>query len=374
MRLIFTLTYFLFCPFFFSAQTDEGFTEGVQDNLVPNPGFEEFGGFPIGWYYKGSDFDAVMKYWTSPTTASPDAYGVKVRVPTSWAEKGFGKQAPHGGSNMAGITVYGCSNGKPHCREYIQIQLKEPLVLGQNYIFEMWVASLEGGLRCNNIGASFTEKSLKIAGEERLNIKPAVFASKIIDPKGGGWQKLTMKFKAQSEGDWLIIGNFNADETTMIMAAPSVSNLNYGYYYLDDVSLRKTEPLLTVPVKDDDLRRIKLEVGKTIRLKDIFFDTDKADLLPRSNVELNKLVTVLRENPTLEIEVIGHTDNVGDVSYNLNLSRRRSAMVIDYLTRNGIAASRLRSNGFGDKQPIRPNESEETRQMNRRVELRILKK
>jgi outer membrane protein OmpA-like peptidoglycan-associated protein len=214
---------------------------------------------------------------------------------------------------------------------------------------------------------------MKIVGEERINVKPTVFASKVIDSKAGGWQKVTLKFKASSESDWLIIGNFDADETTLVMPT-TVGNLNYGYYYLDDVSLRKTEPILNVPVKDDDLRRTKLEVGKIIRLKDIFFDTDKADLLPRSNVELNKLVTIMRENPTLEIEVIGHTDNVGEVNYNLNLSRRRAAMVVDYLTRNGIAATRLRVNGFGDKQPIKPNDTEEKRQMNRRVELRILKK
>ncbi len=373
MRLIFTLTYFLLFPLFFSAQSNATWTEAAQENLVPNPGFEEFDGFPIGWYYKGTDFDDVMKYWSSPTTASPDAYGPRVRVPSSWAEKGFGKQTAHGGQNMAGITVFGCSNGKPHCREYIQIQLKEPLVEGQNYIFEIWLASLEGGLRCNNMGAYFTDKPMKIVGEERISVKPTVFAAKVIDSKTGGWQKVTLKFKASSESDWLIIGNFDADETTLVMPT-TVGNLNYGYYYLDDVSLRKAEPILNVPVKDDDLRRVKLEVGKTIRLKDIFFDTDKADLLPRSNVELNKLVTILRENPTLEIEVIGHTDNVGEVNYNLNLSRRRAGIVVDYLTRNGIAASRLRVNGFGDKQPIKPNDTEEKRQMNRRVELRILKK
>ena len=98
MRLIFTCICCLFYPLFFAAQSDEGWTEGGYDNLVPNPGFEIFDGFPIGWYYKGSDFDAVMKYWTSPTTASPDAYGPRVRVPTSWAEKGFGKQTPHSGA------------------------------------------------------------------------------------------------------------------------------------------------------------------------------------------------------------------------------------------------------------------------------------
>jgi OmpA-OmpF porin, OOP family len=372
MRLIFI--FLCFFPLLCSAQSKTTWTESSPENLVPNGGFEEFDGFPIGWYYKGSDFDDVVKYWSSPTTASPDAYGVQVRVPTSWAEKGFGKQAPHGGQNMAGITVYGCSNGKPHCREYVQIQLKEALVEGQNYIFELWVASLEAGLRTNNLGVFMSNKSMKIAGEERINVKPIAFTSKIIDPKPKNWQKITLKFKAQSEAEWLIIGNFNADETTMIMAPPSVSNLNFGYYYLDDVSLRKTEPILPLPIKADDLSRVSLEIGKTVRLKDIYFETSKADLLPRSFVELDKLAILLRANPSLEIEIIGHTDNVGDVNTNLALSRRRATMVMDYLIHSDIPARRLRANGFGDKIPVASNDVEDTRQMNRRVEFRILKK
>ncbi len=369
MRQIFTLTFFLNSSILFFAQSEIG-----QDNLVPNPGFEEFDGFPIGWYYKGSDFDDVVKYWKSPTTASPDAYGLRVRVPSSWADKGFGKQTPHSGQNMAGITVYGCSNGKPHCREYIQIQLKEPLVVGQNYVFEVWVASLEAGLRINNLGAYLSSSRLKIVGEECINVKPTVSVKKVIDPKPKEWYKITLKFKADSESEWLMIGNFNSDEETTIMTPPSVSNLNFAYYYLDDVSLKKTEPIVPVPIKDDDLTRVRLEIGKTVRLKDIYFDSDKSDLLPRSNVELDKLVGILRENPNLEIEIIGHTDKVGDSAYNLALSRRRAAMVIEYLINSGIASRRLRSNGFGDKQPIASNDTEETRQMNRRVEFRILKK
>ena len=89
---------------------------------------------------------------------------------------------------------------------------------------------------------------------------------------------------------------------------------------------------------------------------------------------MDKLVNILRENPNLQIEIIGHTDNIGDASSNLILSRRRAAIVMDYLIHRGILANRLRANGFGDKQPIASNDTEDTRQLNRRVEFRILKK
>jgi OmpA-OmpF porin, OOP family len=369
MRLLYTTLIFIL-PHLLQAQ----YTEGGHSNIIPNASFEEFGGYPIGWYYKGTDFNDVMRYWTSATNASPDAYGSKVRVPASWAEKGFGRQSPHSGQSMAGITVYGCGSGKPHCREYIQIQMKEPLVVGQDYIVEFWVGHLANSLRTNNLGAYFSDKSMKVMTESTLNVTPQVFSEPILVAEGEKWTKFIAKFTAQTEAEWMVIGNFFTDTQTAAVS-PSVANpLNFGYYYIDDVSVKKTEPLKNIPVKEDDLTRLPIVVGKVVTLKDIFFESNRSELLPRSYVELDKLVQILRENPKMEIEVIGHTDNVGDVNYNLTLSRRRSTQVMEYLIRNGIEANRLQANGFGSGQPIFSNETEESRQMNRRVEFRILKK
>jgi OmpA-OmpF porin, OOP family len=352
------------------------YTEGGPQNIIPNAGFEEFGGYPIGWYYKGTDFDDVVRYWVSPTTASPDAYGARVRVPATWAEKGFGKQSPHSGQNMAGITVYGCGSGKPHCREYIQIQMKEPLVVGQDYLVEFWVGHLPTALRVNNIGAYFSEKQVKVKTDGYLNLVPQVFSEPVLVAEGGKWTKFTAKFTAQTEAEWMIIGNFFTDPQTTTVAPASVTNpLTFAYYYIDDVSVIKTEPIKNIPIKEDDLTLLPIIVGKVVTLKDIFFESNSADLLPRSSIELDKLVQILRENPKMEIEIIGHTDNIGDVNHNLTLSRRRSTQVMEYIIRNGgIEPNRLQANGFGSSQPIVSNETEESRQMNRRVEFRILKK
>ncbi|NJK82909.1 MAG: hypothetical protein HC912_02945 [Saprospiraceae bacterium] len=82
-----------------------------SENLVPNPSFEEYSKTPIGWYYRGSHFTSVMRYWSSATAASPDAFSPKVRVPEHWADKGFGEQKVRTGASMVGITVYGCEEG-----------------------------------------------------------------------------------------------------------------------------------------------------------------------------------------------------------------------------------------------------------------------
>lgn len=350
------------------------YTEGGQINIVPNSGFEEFDGFPIGWYYKGSDFGDVVKYWTSATIASPDAYGSRVRVPASWAEKGFGKQFAHSGQAMAGITVFGCGTGKPHCREYIQIQLKEPLVIGQSYIVEFWVSHLAASMQVNNIGAYFSDRQLDVKTDACLNLTPQVKSDAVLSADGGKWVKFSSKFKATTEADWIVIGNFSEDNKTTAVFPPVANALSFGYYYIDDVMVKKSEPLMPVPVKEDDLTHVPLEKGKTIMLKNIFFDSDRAELLPRSFVELDKLAHIMRENPNMEIEIVGHTDNVGDNNYNLLLSRRRATQVMEYLIKTGIESVRIQANGFGSTQPIAPNDIEETRQMNRRVEFRILKK
>ena len=133
----------------------------VRENIIPNASFEKYASTPIGWFYKGQHFTTVMKYWKAPTGASPDIFGPKVRVPAQWAEKGFGYQKARTGNSMVGITVYGCDGGKPHCREYLQIQMKEPLVIGQKYQVDFWVNQLRNTISVNNLAMAFHDELLE---------------------------------------------------------------------------------------------------------------------------------------------------------------------------------------------------------------------
>lgn len=342
------------------------------DNIIPNPGFEDYSGTPIGWFYKGQHFTDVMKYWDSATAASPDVFGPKIRVPAHWAAKGFGKQASHRGESMVGITGYGCEEGKPHCREYIQIQLKEPLVIGQGYYAEFYVSHLPRSIQINGIGMFFSESKIKVKTDALLNFKPQVMAEDILSAPEHKWIKVSGNFIAETEADYLLIGNFLADSLTA-NRIPFSNCLNYAYYYIDDVVVKKTDPFVKVPIQEDDLCCIDLEEGKIIQLKNIFFDTDKAELLPRSFMELKKLLAIMENNPNMVIEMRGHTDSVGEDNYNLYLSRKRAKAVVEYLNDNGISRSRTRYKGYGNTSPIASNRSEEGRQLNRRVEFLIIK-
>jgi len=121
-----------------------------------------------------------------------------------------------------------------------------------------------------------------------------------------------------------------------------------------------------------DLLLVPVKVGATIRLNNIFFEFAKADLLPKSKTELDRLIGILGQYPKMEIEIAGHTDNVGDDASNLTLSKARAAAVRSYLVEHGVAAARLRSAGYGRSRPVAANETEEGRQLNRRVEFVIL--
>ena len=121
-----------------------------------------------------------------------------------------------------------------------------------------------------------------------------------------------------------------------------------------------------------DIALSPIESGERIALRNVFFETAKYELLPSSQYELTKVVELLQKNPTLRIELGGHTDNVGRPEANQRLSEQRARAVYDYLVGHGINAARLSYRGYGETQPISSNETEEGRAANRRTEMKVL--
>ena len=123
-------------------------------------------------------------------------------------------------------------------------------------------------------------------------------------------------------------------------------------------------------VKNIELQPI--ERNASVVLKNIFFETNRYELTPASLVELDKLVVLLSENPTISIEISGHTDNIGKAETNLLLSENRAKAVVDYLASKKIDAKRLTYKGFGLTNPIADNATEMGRALNRRTEMKIV--
>jgi outer membrane protein OmpA-like peptidoglycan-associated protein len=122
-----------------------------------------------------------------------------------------------------------------------------------------------------------------------------------------------------------------------------------------------------------DLYLVPIEVGEIVRLNNVFFDFDKWDLRPVSFIELDRVVKLLRDNPSIEIEMSAHTDSRGTDEYNFVLSDKRARSVMEYIISQGISSERITSHGYGESRPVATNETDEGRQINRRVEFKILK-
>lgn len=144
-----------------------------------------------------------------------------------------------------------------------------------------------------------------------------------------------------------------------------------GYlFYSDNFSLKGVEA--GEPV-DLEAPLEKLKAGKRMVLNNVFFDTDSYVLKPASKIELNKLIALLQSNPSMKVEIGGHTDAVGSDEDNLVLSQNRANSVIEYLISEGIAAERLTAQGYGESQPVATNDTAEGRALNRRTEMKVVK-
>ena len=127
-------------------------------------------------------------------------------------------------------------------------------------------------------------------------------------------------------------------------------------------------------IKGQELKLIPIEVGSSVRLNNIFFDTGKSILRDESSPELDRMVVVMNENPKLAVELGGHTDNTGSNEINAKLSQDRADAVREYLIGKGIEPDRVASKGYGETKPIAANATDIGRQQNRRVEFVITKK
>ncbi len=341
-------------------------------NLVPNPGFEEFTKCPTSFSTSPTDFGAM--HWTSANNGTPDYYNRcslgDMHVPKNWA----GVSNTHSGAGYAGI--YAWSNGTGGYREYIQCQLMEPLKEGVIYKVSFYYRiSSYSVYAIDRVGILLSDTLLSYKGDGRIPIPPTHEQVKTLEELTNGWQLLSFDWKAKGKERYITIGNFATNEDTRNLKidfriGKSWMLRSSSYYYIDDVTVEaydlesETPDLLTV----ED----KIVPEEVYILNNIHFEFNSYKLLPSSFAELDELVKILKKNPQWTIELSGHTDDVGSETYNLQLSKSRAKSVGDYLSSNGVDKNRVFTQGFGKEKPLVPATSEEARQKNRRVELRFL--
>jgi len=173
---------------------------------------------------------------------------------------------------------------------------------------------------------------------------------------------LISKVQTDEKGNYLITLPVGKDY------AFNVSRKGY-LFYSDNFLLSNRSP---DSIYEKNIPLQPIEANASIVLKNVFFDVNKFDLKPESEAELDIVVQLMNDNPTLKIEISGHTDNVGKPADNLTLSNNRAKAVVNYLISKNISAQRLTAKGFGETKSIADNKTEEGKALNRRTELKVI--
>ncbi|MFY7733080.1 MAG: OmpA family protein [Bacteroidia bacterium] len=232
---------------------------------------------------------------------------------------------------------------------------------------------------------SIKERMIKERDAQILHLRDSFSKLKVDIPDLGDSKKAIKKQKqlmfnfvnsAKKELNLMILEVQN--NTNNLLDSVNQIYLDPFYFhvrlYYDDLCLAEVRNDNTCDCRDTMyVYKPKFEIGKTYALRNINFDLDKYVLLPQSYVELDNLLSIMREYPKMVIKIMGHTDSQNSDAYNITLSNNRAMACVKYLIKHGINAKRLSWQGYGERVPITTNDTEEGKAANRRVEFMVLK-
>ena len=366
-----------------------------SQNLVVNPSFEQETRRPADCSFAGTDLVLTnsCKGWNGFFQQTPDYHFYNPNTLNCSVPK------PRTGSHALGLICFHPRQADFY-HEHAQGSLSKPMEKGKVYHLEFWLTQADSAgkhhikrqvagnakiqpVACNRLGVFFTAEPNSARADfqqdiELFDIRPQVVFEEILTTRAGEWRKITASFKADKPYKFFTIGNFSADVVTETLPKVSGEPLTrvevaageqtirpIGYYLFDDFFIAENPP-------PADLAESLKNDGRFV-FQHVLFDFEKADLLPSSFVELDRLADFLTKNPSVSVEIGGHTDAVGDEAANQQLSENRAQAVVSYLVSKKMDAKRLSAIGFGELQPVAENESETGRKLNRRVECRVVK-
>ncbi len=336
----------------------------IVKNIVPNGSFENFR------KKSGNIKNAIP--WQQ--IASVDYYQEPISNDTT-SQKGA-----RTGTCYAGLRF------QKKYKEFLQVKLAEPLHRGTVYEYEMYVRlAFWSNASLKSLGALFTKMGYKSQGDVVRAALIDTISKKSSFINGYKWFKVSGKYQADGGEKYLTIGNFSPN-VKKDMVRMNVFKLGFkeAYYFIDDIKLVKAKEVVekvkveivgsfNIDAQDSVLEVKKdVKVGEKIALKNIFFENGRYYLLPESYSELNKLAQYLLRNPHMEVQINGHSDNVGSKSKNQKISEQRAREVFEYLIKKGVQ-NKMYFKGFGSSMPIASNDDDIGRAKNRRVEFEIIK-
>jgi len=367
----------------------------TAQNLVPNGDFESLINLPIRPNPKNSfQYEPLSGYkpymynihsWFAATKSTPD---LRITDLNDYrlCEKRFDDcNRSKSGIICGGIISYQNNVSFSTYREYLEVKLTQKLEVGKTINIELWVRKeREAKLVTNNIGCYFSKKKVFAEIEDQIKIQPQFNHSEIINQGETKWIKLATQLVVDQNYEYLTIGNFFNNENTIVEEYENYFGNAYippyAYYLIDDVKVwyEGTEPFevkIAMPVKKQvsEVKKVYTEEYIVENVM-VLFDFNQSTLKGGRSLVLDDLLEKLRNSPSkYGIQVIGHTDDVGSSSYNLDLSNNRAKTVVDYFIASGIQTQDISFRGEGESQPLEDNNTEASRERNRRVEIRLNK-
>lgn len=352
------------------------------NNLIINPDFDIFFYKPVPIIYEGQNvIEDWLPFWVTPVNCTPD-YISNQRIISYMSYHYLVDFELPEKFNFAGIALYKDSD---KYSEYIQGQLSGELIKNRRYCFKIRLAlSSYSRYSINQLGIHFSGNS---PGSNVNSTAPTIVFSDLPE-NSNRFFTLCKDFIAMGGEKYITLGRFSRPDQAEINPRDNIPMSSFGlensaYYLIDNVELfefndsegcRCSDSFVQVAAGETskilpDLE--KLREGGSIVLKNVNFDFNSYELLPEADVVLNEILTLMKENSDINLDISGHTDDVGSDEFNMTLSLNRAKSVFEWLKNKGIREDRLTFHGYGKTRPLYQSGDEKLKNLNRRVEIKI---
>lgn len=303
-------------------------------------------------------------FWMQPTYGSTDYFHSCSNI-MSINHNFIGRQEAFEGNAYAGFYAYGPGD----YREYIAGELDQKFTKGKSYKLSFRISLADKSeFAIRELGVLFLHKMLDLRTKRNipydlmnrngLNNYVGLDNTKFYKDKDN-WTEVAGEYVADGTEQYIIIGNFKSNfETKRKKVASNLKKASY--YYIDMVSIKEADN--------------SFNLDEIYVIENLLFEVDGYTVKGDGKKQLEAIIYHLKDNPTLNISIYGHTDNMGSNEYNKELSQKRAKTVAMFLVDNGLSHFRIAWKGFGDINPLAENKTKEGRDKNRRVEFVISKK
>ncbi|WP_080319461.1 OmpA family protein [Croceivirga radicis] len=334
-----------------------------SQNLVLNGDFEKNSHVPD----ELGAVDGVVSYVSTPNKGSADYFNVDAKGKNAAPRNFRGFQQPKNGNGYMGIYMYA---GKSYT-EYVQLKFEETLEAGKEYTFAFHVSlSEDSQFAVKQVSALFTRKKMNFDDSNNISLrrvsdKYGSYKFENLKSHGSlsnkkGWTKVSLTFVADGFEKYVTIGNFGKTPKEYLrqLDGSGLKGGQIAYYYIDDATLFINEPL-------------NIEYNKAMVMDKVKFDPNSHSLTKESKEYLRKFFFSIADPKRHQLTLKGHTDNDGSSFYNYQLSKKRVVAVANYLKDLGMPNENIKTEAYGEKQPLYKGFDPLSKQQNRRVEFVI---